>query len=413
MTNPNQESTAPVLGLVSSDGAEAQSARPDGSVSVVPDLHADGPALLPPSTSQALKTMGDDAERLLQYAAQAGVEVEKAVRNDILATVASDGRQSPASAARLLEASTRLAAAVWPVTAESLAACANSEQVIAAVGLYRLVAICLASIIIPISIVTFMTTSISETSLQDIEVANALAVKLSDEIGPPQAQPPGGIRVNPEKLPHGVQELDVIQNLQTFAATSRAIDAKARQLDWFLADMIEDPFKEIRHKRAEFSHRFELPSDLPDLSLALTEQIATYQEVRYFAQSVRELISTVYGAIAVGILPVLYALLGACAYLLRVHQEQVRNRTFTLGDTHVARFVTAAIGGGVVGLFKNFNPGDGASISPLAIAFLVGYAADVFFSFLDAFVQAFNKGTGAGGRDGDAAKRARSGAPNR
>ena len=63
----------------------------------------------------------------------------------------------------------------------------------------------------------------------------------------------------------------------------------------------------------------------------------------------------------------------------------------------MARFVIAAIGGGVVGLFKTFTPGDGASISPLAIAFLVGYATDVFFSFLDSFVQAFNRDSGASG----------------
>ena len=115
--------------------------------------------------------------------------------------------------------------------------------------------------------------------------------------------------------------------------------------------------------------------------------------MRQFAQSTRESISTVYGAIAVGILPVLYALLGALAYLLRSYQQQLKDRTFTPFDSHVARFVIAAIGGGVVGLFTNFTSGNaGASISPLAIAFLVGYATDVFFSFLDSFVHTFNRG---------------------
>jgi len=66
----------------------------------------------------------------------------------------------------------------------------------------------------------------------------------------------------------------------------------------------------------------------------------------------------------VGILPVLCALLGACAYLLRMYQDQVKSHTFTGSDTHAVRLVIAAIGGGVVGLFKNFTAGDGASISP-------------------------------------------------
>jgi hypothetical protein len=48
----------------------------------------------------------------------------------------------------------------------------------------------------------------------------------------------------------------------------------------------------------------------------------------------------------------------------------------------MARFVIAAIGGGVVGLFKTFTPSDAASISPLAIAFWWATLTDVFFSFL-------------------------------
>ena len=51
----------------------------------------------------------------------------------------------------------------------------------------------------------------------------------------------------------------------------------------------------------------------------------------------------------------------------------------------------AGIGGAVVGLFANFSITDGASISPLAIAFLVGYAVDVFFSFLEGLLKSFTK----------------------
>ena len=58
-----------------------------------------------------------------------------------------------------------------------------------------------------------------------------------------------------------------------------------------------------------------------------------------------------------------------------------------------ARFLIAAIGGAVVGLFNNFTIGQGASIPPLAIAFLVGYAVDVFFTFLEGMLQAFTRKT--------------------
>jgi len=51
-------------------------------------------------------------------------------------------------------------------------------------------------------------------------------------------------------------------------------------------------------------------------------------------------------------------------------------------------FFIALIGGMIVGLFGNIS---GTSLSPLALAFLVGYAADVFFSFLEGLLQNFRK----------------------
>jgi hypothetical protein len=254
---------------------------------------------------------------------------------------------------------------------------------------YRKVAMRLAAFIVPMSIFAFLTTTLSQSTLKDIDAANALAVKLSDELAAQvQQAPKPGHRSDPDKLPFNVKEPDVIRDLQTFAGTTRAIELRARMMNWFVLGAIEDPVTDKGKAGA-----YELPPTLPNLSEALTDGITTYQQVRYFAQSVQERISTFYGAIAVAVLPVLYALLGACASLLRMYEEQVRSRTYTGSDTHVARFVIAAIGGGVVGLFKDFTPGDGASISPFAIAFLVGYAADVFFSFLDTFVQTFKGST--------------------
>jgi hypothetical protein len=84
-------------------------------------------------------------------------------------------------------------------------------------------------------------------------------------------------------------------------------------------------------------------------------------------------------------------LLGACAYLLRSFEEQFKLRTFDPTEVHTARFLIAAIGGAVVGLFNNFTITQTATIPPLAIAFLVGYAADVFFSFLESLLQSFSR----------------------
>jgi len=116
-----------------------------------------------------------------------------------------------------------------------------------------------------------------------------------------------------------------------------------------------------------------------------------YQEVRLYATNVQDQASVFWGAISTCILPVLYALLGACAAVLRAFSKQVEARTFAPSYATPARFVIAAIGGGIVGLFNNFSIGQALSLSPLAVAFLIGYAADIFFSFLEGSMQNLGK----------------------
>ena len=141
---------------------------------------------------------------------------------------------------------------------------------------------------------------------------------------------------------------------------------------------------------------FELPVGVPNMPEALETITTTYQGVRSFAQDVVDLVSVSYGAITTCLLPILYALLGTCAYLLRSFEEEVRTLTFRPASrANWARFLIAGIGGAVVGLFDNFSITGEASISPLAIAFLVGYAVDVFFSFLEGMMQSLSKPKGS------------------
>jgi hypothetical protein len=137
-------------------------------------------------------------------------------------------------------------------------------------------------------------------------------------------------------------------------------------------------------------HMLELEPGLADFAHQTNERIQVFQRVRYFAQSVQKDVAVWYGAVASCILPLLYAILGALAYLLRSFERQIETRTLRQVDGHTARFAISAIGGFVVGLF-NVSIVQNATISPLAIAFLVGYAADVFFSFLEGLIQTFGR----------------------
>lgn len=124
--------------------------------------------------------------------------------------------------------------------------------------------------------------------------------------------------------------------------------------------------------------------------MALSDLTGQYQKVRLYASNVLDGTSVLWGAVSTCLLPVLYALLGAGAAVLRAFTQQTEKRIFTASYATPARFIVAAIGGGVIGLF-NISLGEGLTASPLALAFLVGYAADVFFSFLEGTMQNVTK----------------------
>jgi hypothetical protein len=208
-------------------------------------------------------------------------------------------------------------------------------------------------------------TGIANAITASTREANELAVKLVAQIGVAGAAA-GGAGAGPRI---------VLSDLQAFAATTRSIHQRASLLN----RLNIPPFKTTTPKIEER----QLPVPLDDPPGAASAMVQHYQSVREFADLARGHTELVYGAIGTIILPILYALLGACAYLLRLFSKQVRARSYTPSYADYAHLLVAGIGGGVVGLFNNFAFGQGTSLPPLAIAFLVGYAADMFFTRLD------------------------------
>ncbi len=335
------------------------------------------------TTPQYFNEALNDAERLLKYAAEIGIDVTPETRGAILrARSACTQGWTEQAAADLLAALTSLAARLKPVTAESLKAYHDDTR--PTVHNYLVWAIILACIIIPASITTFVTSAVSNAVRDNITQANALAVKLRAELGPP---PPAGQAF---EFPKGISAADVIADLQEYASLVRIINARARKLNHFIIPNQKIPFEDMGTPEQRKQY-FELPPGIADPIAARDNITNTYEDVRYFAQSLITDVAVFYGALSTCILPVLYALLGTCAYLLRTFEDQMSNRTFTPSAANSARFVIAAIGGAVVGLFNNLTITDQASIPPLAVAFLVGYAVDVFFAFLEGLLRAFTK----------------------
>jgi hypothetical protein len=381
------------------DRAEQQTQQPSTGISMVTPLVQSTPtgacgnkgvSLLSP---EHLKAELEDAARLIRYAADVGIEVEDDVRQHVVAaTMAASGGWAEAHSLNLLSALTKLSARLKPVSGESLRACVYSIKASRTFCLYRRVAIILAIFILPFSVAAFVALATCEAIRKDIDLANALAVTLTRERPLASANQPSNTQnVVNDGQRYSEKEL---KDLQQFAATIRAIDARAKQLKFFAVYAVPDPYASFRGDGEKLKELFELPASLSNLSEAATDKITVYQNVRHFAQSVQEAVSTIFGAIASCILPMLYALLGACAYLIRSFEEQIKMRSFTGVDKPTARFLIAGIGGFVVGLFGNFGAGPGTSLPPLAIAFLVGYAVDVFFSFLEGLLHTFGKSQG-------------------
>jgi hypothetical protein len=348
-----------------------------------------------------------EAELLLGYTAEVGIKVGDEVRDDVLkARIASDGGGfTKQTAANLLTALTTLAVNVRPVTVESLRVWENPNmedgkqfRLILPVG------ILVSCIIVVFSLLTFVSKSISDRITTDMETANGLASKLRSELGPPpsltyQSQADTMVVTNipgiplqdqvwfgPAGIPPGLSDKDVISDLQQFAATMREIDGYARQLKYCLFNFTQYRYAENPTNRVTL----ELTPGLNvRLSQELTDKVVEYQQVRNFGNLIVEKVMVYYGAIAISILPILYALLGAVAYLLRAEDEQGKNRTLIVGYNHLARILIACIGGLVVGQFNNVT--QGINVTPFAVAFLVGYAVDVFFTFLEGLLQMFIK----------------------
>ena len=89
------------------------------------------------------------------------------------------------------------------------------------------------------------------------------------------------------------------------------------------------------------------------------------------------------------LLPLLYGILGAGTFVLRSLSKEIEDETYSddKGTQHVLRVSLGALAGILVGWFSFLIPNETTtfvgSISPLAIAFLVGYNIELFFLLMD------------------------------
>jgi hypothetical protein len=106
----------------------------------------------------------------------------------------------------------------------------------------------------------------------------------------------------------------------------------------------------------------------------------------------KAILNTFLDFVATYLLPALYGLLGACAFVLRQLCEDVSSLRFA-DDSRVRytlRLNIGLIAGLAVGWFIDPKSSGVANLSPLALAFVAGYGSDLLFAVMDRIVQAFS-----------------------
>lgn len=98
------------------------------------------------------------------------------------------------------------------------------------------------------------------------------------------------------------------------------------------------------------------------------------------------------------LLPLLYGLLGALAYILRTLTTEIQQVTYTSSSNvrYRLRWPLGMLAGVTIGWFFDPKTLEGAAaITPLGLAFLAGYSVELLFTGLDRIVGAFTGGQGA------------------
>jgi hypothetical protein len=91
------------------------------------------------------------------------------------------------------------------------------------------------------------------------------------------------------------------------------------------------------------------------------------------------------------VLPVLYGLLGASVFVLRSIMRSISNATYYPDRSYLLRLALGTLSGLIIGWFVFLLPGQSflSSLSPMALAFIVGYNIEIIFSLMDKVIDNF------------------------
>jgi hypothetical protein len=196
----------------------------------------------------------DETHMLLAYAASSGINIDPDVSEAIARARAANERQNWNAdiEAKFWPAKSKLSLSVKPVTVDTLAAGKFGAAAIATRRYFRSTVI-LAAIIVPISIVMFINTAISNDVGNLLKENDAAAIALHEQLVNYQSALKQAARTTDDRanqngtaanLPDVSQALlspNLVEKLAQFARVSRQLFAESRVLNFFIPHTAELP----------------------------------------------------------------------------------------------------------------------------------------------------------------------------
>ncbi len=360
----------------------------------------------------------EDARILVWYASRAGVPVEEEVMKNLAETRTAheQGQWSAAHEARFWTALNKLARAVRPVTVASIKASAeyggsSHEKTRRVVQRYRRATLGVLLLLLVAQIYWLIGNNFAtqiDALQKDVSTRmdtlarlqgqlRAVEVDLEEESGrlialmsadrPEEVLLPARRRVT--ELSRQQQELgiDIARNQRLLeAATNMLASSQILLQGWDIFTGEEDPLRILTASRGSAATTGrEAPTAGTDSRRRYADNLALLAS--------RSALSTFNQYV----LPLLYGLVGALAFILRTLSREMAAVTYSPADNlrYGLRWPLGMLAGITVGWFFDPESLTGvAAIQPLGLAFLAGYGVELLFAGLDRIVSAFTGGDG-------------------
>lgn len=138
-------------------------------------------------------------------------------------------------------------------------------------------------------------------------------------------------------------------------------------------------------------YAYELGSLNPvDAIPGVREDIRSYYDTRRTIAQYQLKASIYLGVISSSILPIILGIMGACAYVVRLISDQIKDTTFSTTSPirHLVRISLGGLAGVVIGFGGVASAGN---LSPSALAFIAGYAVEPVFATFDSIAEKFRR----------------------